>query len=151
MSARISVAVMAVLLVLYIVLVGQRAYLLLGSGEPIAVVMGVALTVLPLVALWAVGRELWFGVRAEALARRLESEGGLPDEEVTVRPSGAVLRDEGDALFPAYRAAAEAEPDSWQAWYRLALAYDASRDRRRARAAVRTAIRLEGAQRRAGR
>jgi len=149
MSARLSVAVMAVLLVLYIVLVGQRAYLLFVSGEPIAIVMGVALTVLPLVALWAVGRELWFGVRAEALARRLEREGGLPDEPVAVRPSGAVVREDGDALFPAYRAQVEAAPDSWQAWYRLALAYDAARDRRRARAAVRQAVRLESAERRA--
>ena len=149
MSARISVAVMAVVLVLYIVLVGQRAYLLLVSGEAIAIAMGVALVVLPVIALWAVGRELWFGVRAEALARRLEQEGGLPDEPVSVRPSGAVVREDGDALFPVYRAQVEAAPDSWQAWYRLALAYDAARDRRRARAAVRQAVRLESAERRA--
>lgn len=149
MSARIGAVVMAVLLVLYIVLVGQRAFLLLASGDPVGIVMGLALIVLPLVAAWALGRELWFGVRAEALARRLEREGGLPDEQVSVRPSGAVLRDEADALFPAYRAAAEASPESWQAWYRLALAYDAAGDRRRARAAVRHAIRLESAQRRA--
>ncbi len=149
MSARIGAVVMAVLLVLYIVLVGQRAFLLLASGDPVGIVMGLALIVLPVVAAWALGRELWFGFRAEALARRLEREGGLPDEQVSVRPSGAVLRDEADALFPAYRAAAEASPESWQAWYRLALAYDAAGDRRRARAAVRHAIRLESAQRRA--
>ncbi|KAA9111044.1 hypothetical protein [Microbacterium rhizomatis] len=151
MSARIGAIVMAVLLALYIVLVGQRAVLLLTSGEPVGIAMGVALIVLPIVAVWALGRELWFGVRAEALARRLEKEGGLPAEPVAVRPSGAVLRDEADALFPAYRADAEAAPDSWQAWYRLALAYDASGDRRRARGAVRHAIRLESAERRTAR
>jgi cytochrome c-type biogenesis protein CcmH/NrfG len=148
MSARIGVAVMAVLLALYIALVAQRAWLLLVSGDPVGVLMGVVLVVLPVIAVWALGRELWFGVRAERLAKRLESEGGLPAEEVDVKPSGRAVRSEADALFPAYRADVEANPDDWRSWYRLGLAYDASGDRRRAREAVRTAIRLEGAERR---
>jgi cytochrome c-type biogenesis protein CcmH/NrfG len=148
MTARIGVALMAALLALYIVLVAQRAWLLVTSGQPIGIAMGLALVVLPIVAAWALGRELWFGVRAEQLARRLESEGGLPEEPVEVRPSGRVVREDGDAVFPIYRADVEAHPDDWRAWYRLGLAYDAARDRRRARAAVRRAIQLESAQRR---
>ena len=148
MNARVGVVVMAALLALYIVLVGQRAWLLLVSGEPVAVAMGAALVVLPLLAAWALGRELWFGLRAQRIGRRLEAEGGLPQEEVAVRPSGRVLREEGDALFPAYRAAVEARPDDWRAWYRLGLAYDAAGDRRRARGAVRQAITLEAGERR---
>ncbi|MFE1645455.1 hypothetical protein [Microbacterium sp. P01] len=151
MTARIGVAVMAVLLALYIFLVGQRAYLLLVSGEPVAIAMGVALIVLPIVAVWALGRELWFGVRAEQLARRLEAEGGLPEEPVDVRPSGRVMREDGDAVFPRYKAEVEASPESWQARFRLALAYDAAGDRKRARAAVRHAISLETAERRSRR
>lgn len=148
MSARIGVAVMAALLALYIILVSQRAVLLIASGDGVGIAMGVALIVLPLLAGWALGRELWFGVRAEQLGRRLDAEGGLPVDEVAVRPSGRVMRDEGDALFPRYRAAVEADPDDWRAWYRLGLAYDAAGDRRRAREAVRSAIRLERASRR---
>jgi cytochrome c-type biogenesis protein CcmH/NrfG len=151
MTARIGVVVMAALLALYIVLVGQRAWLLIVSGDPIGVTMGIALIVLPVIAAWALGRELWFGVRAQQLGRRLESEGGLPADEVTVRPSGRVMREDGDAVFPAYRAEAEAHPDDWRAWYRLGLAYDAAGDRRRAREAVRTAIRLEAGDRTPGR
>lgn len=143
MSARIGVAVMAAALLLYIVLVGQRAVALLTSGDGIAIAMGVALIVLPLIAVWALGREIWFGVRAEQVGRRLEREGGLPQDLVAVRPSGRAVRDEADALFPAYRAQAEQHPGDWRVWYRLALAYDAAGDRRRAREAVRTAIRLE--------
>ena len=143
MTARIGVAVMAALLALYIVLVGQRAWLLLTSGEGVAIAMGAVLVVLPLLAAWALGRELWFGVRAEQVGRRLEAEGGLPQDEVAVRPSGRVMRRDGDAVFPRYRAEAEAQPGDWRAWYRLGLAYDAAGDRRRAREAVRTAIRLE--------
>ena len=146
MSARIGVAVMAVLLALYIVLVAERAWLLLISGNPVGVAMGVALVVLPVIAVWALGRELWFGIRADRLGRRLGAEGALPAEEVGLRPSGRVLRDDADAAFPAYRAAVEAAPDDWRAWYRLGMAYDASGDRRRARAAVRTAIKLESAE-----
>lgn len=148
MSARIGVVVMAALLALYIVLVGQRAWLLVMSGDGVAVAMGVALFVLPLIAVWALGRELWFGVRAQQLGRRLEAEGALPQDEVSMRPSGRVRREDADAVFPAYRADVEARPDDWQAWYRLGLAYDAAGDRRRAREAVRTAIRLESADRR---
>ncbi|HKP05894.1 MAG TPA: hypothetical protein VJU58_01450 [Microbacterium sp.] len=147
MSARIGVAVMAALLALYIVLVGQRAWLLLVSGDPVGIAMGAALVVLPLIAAWALGRELWFGVRAQQLGKRLEAEGALPQEEVAVRPSGRVMREDGDAVFPAYRADVEAHPDDWRAWYRLGLAYDAAGDRRRAREAVRAAIRLEKADR----
>lgn len=149
MKVRVAVAVMTVLLLMYVVLAGQRAIVLLGSGETIGVVMGVALLVLPLLALWAIGRELWFGVRAQQLGERLDAEGGLPDEDLPVRPSGRIERADGDALFPRYRADVEAHPDDWRARYRLALAYDAAGDRRRARDAVRTAVRLETAERRA--
>ena len=143
MSARIGVAVMAAVLALYIVLVAQRAWLLVASGDPVGIAMGAALVILPIIAAWAIGREIWFGARAAAVGRRLAAEGALPEEQLAVRPSGRVLREEADAVFPTYREAVEAAPEDWRAWYRLGLAYDGSGDRRRARAAVRTAIRLE--------
>jgi cytochrome c-type biogenesis protein CcmH/NrfG len=148
MSARIGVAVMSALLLLYIVVAGQRAYLLLVSGDGVGIALGVALIVLPVLATWAVGRELWFGWRADQLGRRLEDEDALPDDDVAVRPSGRVVREDADAVFPRYRAQVEAQPDDWRAWYRLGLAYDAASDRRRAREAIRRAIRLETAARR---
>ena len=151
MSARIAVAVMAVLLALYLVLVTQRAVLLLTTGEPVAVVMGIALFALPAIAAWALWRELWFGVRAENVGRRLEAENALPSEELSVRPSGRVDRSEAEALFPQYRAAVEDSPEDWRAWYRLGLAYDGAGDRRRARSAVRQAIKLETVERRTSR
>ncbi|MDZ8171301.1 hypothetical protein [Microbacterium xanthum] len=147
MSVRIGVAVMAVLLAVYIALVGWRAVLLLGTGDPVGIAMGVALIVLPLIAAWGLGRELWFGWRAQQLGRLLEADDDLPVESVGVRPSGRVLREDADAVFPRYRADVEAAPEDWRGWYRLALAYDASGDRRRAREAVRRAIRLESGSR----
>ncbi|MDL9981179.1 hypothetical protein [Microbacterium candidum] len=147
MSARIGVTVMAVLLALYIFFVGQRAWLLLVSGQPLGIVMGAALIVLPIVAAWALWRELMFGFRAEQLGRELERDHALPSDDVALRPSGRVQRADADAAFPAYRDDVQAHPDDWRAWYRLGVAYDAAGDRRRAREAIRKAIALHRAAR----
>ncbi|GGI47952.1 tetratricopeptide (TPR) repeat protein [Agromyces flavus] len=141
-GAKVGAVVMAVLLALYLVLVGWRAVQFVQTGEPIAVVLGVALIVLPLLAAWGIWRELQFGMRSQLLVERLGAEGAL-DLGLPVRPSGRADRAAADAAFPRFREAVEAEPESWRAWMRLGLAYDAAGDRRRARRAVRTAIELE--------
>ncbi|WP_404446702.1 hypothetical protein LG315_03650 [Microbacterium marinum] len=148
MSTRIGVAIVAVVLALYIALVGQRAVLLLTSGDGVGIAMGVAMLVLPVVAAWALWRELSFGWGAARLGRRLEDEGAAPTEEVDLRPSGRPVLADADALFPAYREAVEASPDDWRPWFRMGLLYDGAGDRRRARSAIRSAIRLERAERR---
>lgn len=143
-SAKVGAVVMAVLLAAYLALVGWRAVQFVQTGEPIAVVMGISLIVLPVLAAWAIWRELQFGVRSQRLVRQLEEEGEL-DLGMPLRPSGRPERAAADAAFPAFRDAVEADPDSWRAWLRLGLAYDAAGDRRRARRAVRRAIELERA------
>ncbi|NHI16444.1 tetratricopeptide repeat protein [Microbacterium excoecariae] len=147
MTTRIGVAVMAAVFALYIWLLGGRAVALIGAGldesEPVALVMGIAIFVFPVLGAWALGRELLFGWRADRLAGRLASEGALPDDEVRLTPSGRVVRQDADQAFPAYRRAVEDAPDDWRAWFRLSVAYSAAGDTRRARQAARTAIRLE--------
>lgn len=133
---------MAALLVLYLVLVGVRAVTFLGTGQPLGVGIGAGLLVLPVLGAWALVRELLFGVRSARLVRTLAAEGGLPSDDLPRRPSGRIERAAADAAFDAYRQEAERRPDDWRAWLRLALAYDASGDRRRARAAVRHAVAL---------
>ena len=133
---------MAALLLLYLVLVGVRAVAFLGTGEPLGIGIGIALLVLPVLGAWALVRELLFGVRSAALVRTLAAEGGLPADELPRRPSGRIERAAADASFDGYREEAERHPDDWRSWLRLGLAYDASGDRRRARAAVRRAIAL---------
>ena len=142
MKNRLAAILMAVLLLIYLVLVFDRGVLLIQTGDPIAIVMGVALFVLPVIAAWAIGRELLFGARTEKLVHILDEEGGLPVDDLPHRASGRPLRDAADADFPQYKAEVEAEPQSWRAWFRLGLAYDASGDRKRARAALRESIRL---------
>jgi hypothetical protein len=131
---------MAALLVLYMWVAGYQGYVMITSGNGIVITMGVALLVLPVIGVWALVRELSFGVRSGNLIKRLEAENGLPVDDLEHRPSGRTIRESADEEFPRYAAEVEAAPESWRAWMRLGLAYDASGDRKRARSAVRTAI-----------
>ena len=147
MKNRVAAIVMAVLLVLYVVLVVRYGVILIATGSGVGIAMAVALFVLSAIAAWALLRELWFGVQTQRLVRILESEDGLPVDDLPHRASGRPLRDAADEEFPAFKAEVEAAPMSWRAWFRLGLAYDASGDRRRARHAMREAIKLHSADR----
>jgi tetratricopeptide (TPR) repeat protein len=145
MKGRWAAILMAAVLALYLVLVAQTAFRLLAVDEPIGKVLGIALLVLPLLGCWALVAELLFGIRSGRLAQVLAAESALPDDDLPKRASGRPDRAAADLQFPAYRQAVEAEPESWRAWFRLGMAYDASGDRRRARQSIRRAIELERA------
>ena len=141
--ARIGVVLMGVCLILYFVVAGQQAFLYISTGEPIAIVMGAALIVLPLIGVWALVRELQFGVAADRLGRRLDAEGGMPEAETELTPSGKIAKEDAEGIVSRYRAAAEDAPDDWRAQYRLGVVLDAAGHRRDARAGIRAAIRVE--------
>jgi hypothetical protein len=147
MRARVAALVMAALLVLYLVFVVGYALLLINDDEPLAKAMGVALIVLPFLGAGVLAADLVFVVRGERLVKRLGAEGGLPVDDLPRLPSGRPDPAAADLEFPRYQAEVEGSPESWRAWLRLGLAYDASGDRRRARWATRKAIALERAQR----
>ena len=142
MRARAAAITMAALLVLYLVFVVHYSFVLIGTGIGVAIAMGVALLVLPLIAAWLLAREVQFVLRGEKLVREMGKAGELPVDDLPRLPSGRADATAADAQFPAYKAAVEAEPDSWRAWLLLGLAYDASGDRSRARWATREAIKL---------
>ncbi|UWF78344.1 MULTISPECIES: hypothetical protein [Microbacterium] len=142
MTSRLGVAVMAAALLLYIAVVGWRAVVLLGSGEPIAVAMGVALLVLPLIGAWALVRELQFGFAADRLGRMLDAEGGMPEAPAELMPSGRLKSEDAAVLLARYTAEAEAAPEDWRARYRVGVVQDAAGRRKDARASIRQAIRL---------
>jgi hypothetical protein len=133
-------ALMALLLALYIVLVGQRAVAFIATGLPIGIAIGVALAVFAVIGALLLVLEFRFGLRITRLGARLEREHGTPADVVPLRPSGRPDRAAADELFPQYKAAVEATPDDWRAWFRLGVVYDAAGDRKRARAAMRTAL-----------
>jgi len=146
MSARIGAIVMAALLALYLAFVFQYALLLIVDDNGWAKAMGVALIVLPLIGAWVLIAELMFVFRGQRLVKILGSEGGLPVDDLPRLPSGRIDPKAADVEFPKYKREVEESPESWRAWLRLGLAYDASGDRSRARWATRSAIRLERSQ-----
>ncbi|KPN17980.1 MULTISPECIES: hypothetical protein [Arthrobacter] len=141
-KAKIGVLLVTVLLVFYILVVAQRGWLLMTSDGLVAKAMGTAYFVLPAVGVWALVRELLFGVQTEKMARILADEGGLPVDDLPRTPGGRIVREAADAEFPKYQAEVEAAPEQWRAWFRLSCAYDAAGDRKRARASMRQAGKL---------
>jgi hypothetical protein len=126
-------------------LVGWRGILLVRDGDPVGAGLGITVIVIAMVGAWALWRSLVFGIHMQTLARELERDGGLPVDDVPRRPSGRADREAADARFEQRRSEAEAAPDDWRVWFRLAVAYDDAGDRSRARAAARTAISLHRA------
>lgn len=147
MRTRNLAIVVTLAVAVYLVLLAGRAVELLRADEPVAVALGAAVLVLPLLGVWMLVTTWRSGVRIQRLARRLEAEGGLPDvSDLPRRPSGRVDREAADAWFDERRAEVEADPEDWRRWYRLAYAYDLAGDRRRARAIMRKAVELEAAE-----
>ncbi|WP_225754106.1 hypothetical protein [Actinotalea sp. Marseille-Q4924] len=138
----VGALVLSALLVLYIVAVADRGLALVRTGEPVAVVLGVGVLVLPALGVWVLVREWRMAVAVQRMADELERQGRLPVDDLPRSPGGRIERAAADEAFAAARTAVEASEGDWAAWYRLAFAYDAAGDRRRARESLRTAARL---------
>ncbi|OMC57369.1 hypothetical protein A5747_03090 [Mycobacterium sp. IS-836] len=141
---QLLIAFLCVALLVYFVLLGRMAVAMIGSGRAAAVGLGLALLVMPIVGLWAMIATLRAGFAHQRLARLIAEDGmELDTSALPRRPSGRIERDAADALFATVRAEVEVEPDDWRRWYRLARAYDYAGDRRRAREAMKTAVKLQ--------
>jgi tetratricopeptide (TPR) repeat protein len=141
-GAKLGALVTTALLVMYLAILGQRGIMLLNDTLLISKLMGGFILVLPLVALWGIMRELIFGLKIEKLAKQIEQEGAWPEFNFELRPSGRPVRASADAEFDRFKEAAQAHPEDFHVWFNLGLAYDATGDRRRARAAMRKALDL---------
>lgn len=141
-KTKVWVSLICLLLVFYLVVMLQRAVILLVDPSLVAKGLGAGYLIIPLVAAWALIREVMFGARTEKMAKVLGAEGGLPVDDLPRSPGGRILREAADAEFEKYKAEAQAAPDDWRSWFRLSCAYDASGDRTRARKAMRDAIAL---------
>lgn len=139
---KIWVGAVTLLLVFYLVVSFQRSVLLMSDPNPVAKAIGVAYLLLPVIGAWALVRELLFGARTERMAKILEAEGGLPEDNLPRTPAGRIIREAADLEFEKYRTETEAAPEDWRSWFRLSCAYDAAGDRKRARASMRDAVRL---------
>ena len=145
MSTRLVAFILATAVAVYLLFTVARSWVLIATGDPVPVALGVAVIVIPVIGAWVLYRELAFGMRTQQLGRELGAEGGLPVDDLPRTPSGRIERDAADARFAEYEQQVQHTPDDWRAWYRLAIGYDDARDRKRARAAMREAIRLHRA------
>jgi hypothetical protein len=134
--------IMTLLVAVYLGFALVYAQVLLQDDSLLVNAMGGALLVFPVVGAWGIIAEWRFGFASSKLITILDREGALPDDSFPTTVSGRPIKDQALEAFPAFQKEVEASPESWRAWLRLALAYDACGDRRRARWATRKAIAL---------
>ncbi|MHA4817388.1 hypothetical protein ACXZ65_23830 [Streptomyces aculeolatus] len=142
MRSKITYAVLSAVLVVYFFLAGTRGWYLLREGTPVTVAFGIAVLVLPAIGIWFLWHTTAFARAANALARELDAEGGLPVDELKRTPSGRIDRDSADEVFRRRKEETESAPEDWRCWFRLAVAYHDARDTPRARKAMQRAITL---------
>jgi len=116
MTARRVALGMAGAFAVYAVLVAWRGWDFIASGEPVAVGLGLAVLLLPVLAGWLVWREVRFGFRMQELAGRID----MVDEHN--------LEERIEA--------AQAAPDDWLAWYWAGVGLLEAGDKKQARAAL---------------
>lgn len=138
----VGAVLVTLLLALYAWQVAGRGVAMVRTGQPVLVAIGLGVLVIPLLVLGLIAVEYRLAARVQRMADALAAAGQLPVDDLPRSPGGRIDRAAADAAFAEYRAAVEAEPESWQAWYRLAFAYDAAGDRKRARASLRKASSL---------
>ncbi len=142
-TALVAALALTALLGLYLWQVAGRALALVRTDEPVGIGLGVAFLVLPLLVLGLLAREWLLAIDVQRMADALAARGALPVDDLPRSPGGRIDRAAAAEAFDAARAEAEAAaPGDWGPWYRLAFAYDAAGDRRRARAALRHASRI---------
>jgi len=146
---QLLIGFMCLAMLVYFALLGRAGVLLVASGRPAAIGLGVAIFLLPVVGLWAMVATLRAGFAHQRLARLAKEQGmELDVDALPRRPSGRIEREAADELFDSVRTEVEEHPDDWVRWYRLARAYDYAGDRSRARETMRKAVAMQDQQQR---
>jgi len=145
MTARRWAWVITGALAAYLLLAGWRGIVLIASGSVTAIALGIAVLIIPAIGAWLVWREIDFGYAMQEMGAELAERGDLPVDDFERMPSGRITTADAERFLAVERERVDAQPQDWASWYRLGLALDAMRDRRRARAAMREARRLRDA------
>ena len=142
MKGKLSAALMGLLTLVYVALLSNTGFKLIGMESLVAKAMGALILVFPVVAIWLTVMEFRFGSQMEKLSTKIEADGNWPELAFDYRPSGRPTKDSAAKVFEQVAKKVAAEEGNYLNWFALGLAYDASGDRRRARAAMRRALKL---------
>jgi len=125
---KLFVAALVLITAAYTWGLGWIAWGFVRAGTALGYGMALGVAILLLLTVWVTWREVLFGLQSGRLARQYE-------------PPADAHGEDARAEFEAARTALqESDEHDWRAWFRLALAYDALRDRKGARMATRRAI-----------
>ena len=128
MREKIFVALLVLITAAYGWGLGWIAWGFFRAGGAVGFGLALGVLILLLLTVWVTWREVLFGMAAGDLSARYEP------------PADAEAEDPRAEFEAARTAVQDGGEGEWSAWFRLALAYDALRDRKGARMATRRAI-----------
>lgn len=132
---------LAAILVGYVLLLGQSAIALLGSGEPLGIALGAVLLFFPALGIYIVWREIRFGTTAERMTNEYRDANGGESVDLVMASIPATSQ---EAM-----ARVEVDPDGWQQWFAAGVHYAQEGDKRQARRSMYHAAHLYRSARRA--
>ncbi len=141
MRTRLTVGVLLLVVAFYsIALLGMGVAFIAAGG--LGILMGAGILAILAASVWAVVREVRFGMDSMRLARTLGEEDGVPLDTAVRDADGRTDPTAAQIEWQRRKAIVDSAPQDWRAWFLLGIAYDNARDRKQGRAAVREAIRL---------
>lgn len=130
MKDRLLVALLTLITAAYAYGLGWIAWGFMRAGGPLGYGLALGVVILLVLTIWVTWREVLFGLAASRLSAQYAPPADADGED---------RRAEFEAARTVLQEREGAEQD-WRAWFRLALAYDALKDRKGARMATRRAI-----------
>ena len=142
MKSKIAVVALSAACLGYLAISSVRAQQIGETSSPLAFAFSISIIVVVSISALLIIREILFGLHISQMSSVLEAEQELLPDDLPHNPSGQTEKEAADMRFTTVSKEVENNPDSWRAWFRVALAYDESRDRKRAREAMRKAEKL---------
>lgn len=141
MRTRLTVGLLLFVVAFYaLALLGMGIAFIAAGG--LGVPLGIGILAVLVASVWAVVREVRFGIESMRLARVLREEDGIPLDTAVRDEHGRIDAAAAQIEWQRRKAIVDSAPDDWRAWFLLGIAYDNARDRKQGRAAVRRAITL---------
>ena len=143
MKTKLAVLLLVLASFGYLAISLNRAFLFNSSQSPLGFLFSISILAVSGVSGYLIYREIKFGRQMQMVFKAAKAAELEVSVELPLAPSGKPNQLAADKRFEELMAElGPAGPTSWQEWLKVAVAYDDARDRKRARAAMRTCIGL---------